>query len=90
MTMRTDVQFVSIETHVDCLVWDPFPTIDKLRYDGCSREAIVAACVEKYAAFPIPGALISITIFDISVVNVGGVKYRSEPLNKSTWSKNVV
>jgi len=74
-----------LQTHVECLVWDPFPTIDKCRYDSCSREAIVAACIEKYKAWP--DMLVAITIYDISVVIIDGIKYKSDPLNKQTWSK---
>lgn len=88
---KNTVEHTAIETHVECLVWDPFPTLDKCRYDQCSREAIVAACVEKYKTnrFADGTMLISITIYEISVVNINGVKYRSEPLNKQTWSKTL-
>jgi hypothetical protein len=86
---RENVEFASIETHVECHVWDPFPTLDKCRYDGCSREAIVAACVEKYKTnrFKDGTMLIAITIYEVSVAKINGITYKSEPLNKQTWSK---
>jgi hypothetical protein len=90
MTIKTEaVEYTAIETHVECAVWDPFPTLDKCRYDGCTREAIVAACVEKYRTnrFQDGTMLIAITIYEVSVVRIKGVTFKSEPLNKQTWSK---
>lgn len=75
----------SMETHATCVVWDPFPTADKSRHDGMAREDIVKALVEKYA--PWPGMLIDITIYDVAVVKVNGITFRSDPLNKQIWSK---
>jgi hypothetical protein len=75
-----------METHVECLVWDPFPTIDKCRYDGCTREAIIAACIEKYRGHRIKDMLIAVVIYDVSVIMVDNIRYSSEPLNMARWT----
>ena len=80
--MKQTVEFTSIETHVEVLNFDPFPTITKKRFDNCSDEAIVTAVSDEFG-----DDLIAIVIYDISVVKVNGVKYTSEPLNKKRWSK---
>lgn len=88
MSLTDGVQFRAMETHVECLVWDPFPTIDKCRYDRCSREAIIQACIEKYhtTRYADGTMLIAVVIYDINVIELNGVKYKSEPLNKVRWS----
>lgn len=81
--MNQAVEFKCIETHAEVLIWDPFPTIEKKRYDRCSCESIVAACVDQYK-----DDLIAIVIYEISVIKVNGVEFKSEPLNKQRWSKH--
>ena len=79
---RHEVELVRMETHVEVLNFDPFPTITKKRFDNCSDEAIVTAVAAEFG-----DDLIAIVIYEISVMKVDGVKYTSEPLNKKRWSK---
>jgi len=77
-----NVEFKSIETHVEAFIYDPFPTTVNKRYNGCTIEAIVAAMVEEYR-----DDLIALVVYDISVATINGVKYKSEPLNKTKWTR---
>jgi hypothetical protein len=79
---REKVEFGSLETHVEILHFDPFPIVVKKRYDNCSDEAIVTAVTREFG-----DDLIAIVTYDISVVTINCVKYKSEPLNKKRWSK---
>lgn len=85
--MKQTVEFAAIETHVKCHVWDPFPRAEDTREDGLDRDAIVEKYVEQYK--PWPGMLIAITIYEVSVAKINGITYKSEPLNKQTWTKTL-
>jgi hypothetical protein len=74
---------LGLETHVEIIIYDPLPTVVKKRFDNCTRPAIIAAIEREYG-----DDLIGIAIYDVSKVQVDGIVYRSDPINKTSWTRS--
>jgi hypothetical protein len=71
------MQRVRLETHVEVAIYDPLPTTARSRADGQSDHSIIDRVVQEYGR-----ALIGITIHEVAVIQVNGIVYSSEPLNR--------
>lgn len=73
-----DVKPIDLQTHVEVLIYDPFPTMDGfIAEEGSTDEEIVKAARAKYR-----DNLITLVLYEISTVEINGIAYKSEPLNR--------
>lgn len=74
-------QFTSMETHVEIAVYDPFPTTIKRSYDGCNLEEVIPQIIAEFTR-----DLIGVVVYDVSVITLNGILYRSQPLNRRRFT----